>query len=108
MNFLISLAGWFAWNVMILRIDKDAYDTTGKTFPISEYASKTWDNWLASLAMIPILLFIGYRQMNLDPMAVIDVQHLKWSDLYYLGSGFFTEAVMYAYKKWKNQKEKVA
>lgn len=101
MNFLISLAAWLAWNVIIFRIEKDKFDDEDKEFPIKTYARKTYDNWLASLFMIPVLLFMGYKGLGLNPMGVFGSEEIGWNDTYYLGAGFFTEAVIYAIKKWK-------
>ena|SRR5688572_2205222 len=101
MNFLISIAGWTLWNLIAFRIEKDAYDDRNEKFPLKEYVSKVWDNWLASLVMIPILLFLGQQQLGLNPMGVFGTEEIGWNDFYYLGAGFFTEALMYAVKKWR-------
>lgn len=101
MNFLASIAAWLAWNAIVLSIEKNKYDDEEKEFPLKTYASKTWDNWIASLLMIPVLLFLGYKGLAIHPMAVLGSEPLEWSDTYYLGAGFFTEAIMYGIKKWK-------
>jgi hypothetical protein len=52
--------------------------------------------------MIPVLLYIGYKGLGIEGAFLsIDVEKLEWSDLYYLGSGFFTEAVIFGIKKYK-------
>lgn len=101
MNFLISLAAWLAWNTIIFSVEKNKYDDEEKEFPFKAYAMKTYDNWLSSLFMIPILLFLGYKGLAIHPMAVLGSEPLQWDDSYYLGAGFFTEAVMYGIKKWR-------
>lgn len=103
MNFLASIAAWLVWNVIIFRIEKDKFDDEDKEFPLKTYAQKTWDNWLTSLLMIPVLLFLGYKGLAIHPMAVLGSEPLEWSDSYYLGAGFFTEAVMYGIKKWRGK-----
>lgn len=105
MNILISIFGWLAWNVIIFRIDKDQLDEQGKDFPLKQYVLQSWDNWLASACMIPLLLYMGYRGLGFDVLGNIDIQKLQWSDAYYMGSGFFTEAVIFAIKKWKASKK---
>jgi hypothetical protein len=102
MNFLISIFGWLAWNFSILSIDKDKYDTTGKAFPLKEYAHKHWDNWIGSLITIPLLLYIGYRGLDLNPLSAIDLHTVGWNDLYYMCSGFAFEAIKYAIGKTQN------
>lgn len=99
-NTVAALFAWLAFNVIVLRIEKDTFDSQNKGFPIKEYAAKTWDNWLASLVMIPVLLYVGYKKLNLG---VVGEHSIEWSDLYYLGSGFITELVIKAYEKWKNK-----
>jgi hypothetical protein len=101
-NIGITLFSWLAWNAIIFRIDKDQSDDNGTEFPLKQYALQSWDNWLTSLCMVPILLWLGYKGLGIPGAFIgVDVQHLKWSDLYYLGSGFFTEAVIFVIKKWK-------
>lgn len=94
-NLLAALAGWLAWNVLLLSIEKDDNE---KTFSLKTYALEHWDNWLASLFLIPVLLFFGYRGLGLG---VVEMDHLKWSDAYYVCSGFATELVKTIWKKWK-------
>jgi hypothetical protein len=102
MNILIALAGWFAWNAIIFRIDKDQYDERGESFNLKQYALQSYDNWIASAAMIPVLLYLGYKGLGIPGAFLsIDVDKLEWSDIYYLCSGFATEAVIFAIKKWK-------
>ena len=106
MNILITIFGWLAWNVIIFRIDKDQYDDKGTIFPLNQYVLQSYDNWLASLCMIPIILFLGYKGLGFNVLGQIGIDKLEWSDAYYLGSGFFTEAVIFAIKKWKTSKQK--
>jgi len=106
MNSLITFLGWLAWNAIIFRIDKDKYDERGEDFPLHQYAKQSWDNWLTSACMIPILLWIGYKGLGIEgAFLAFDVEKLEWSDLYYLGSGFFTESIIYAIKKWRASKK---
>lgn len=102
MNIFISLAGWFAWNVIIFRIDKDQADDKKIPFPLKQYSLQSYDNWLASLAMVPIILYFGYKGLGIPgAFASVDLTGLTWSDAYYVTSGFFTEAIIFAIKKWK-------
>lgn len=90
-----------AFNAIMFRIEKDKYDKDNQQFPLLAYVSKTWDNWLASLLMIPVILYAGYKGLGLDAFGVVDVNHIGWSDAYYLGAGFFTELIIVIYEKWK-------
>jgi len=102
MNLLITIAGWFAWNAIIFRIDKDQYDEQDKPFNLKQYALQSYDNWIASAGLIPVLLWIGYKGLGIPgALLSIDIEKLEWSDLYYLGSGFITEAIIFGIKKWK-------
>lgn len=105
MNILVTLAGWLAWNVIIFRIDKDNRDEKGEPFPLKQYAIQSWDNWLSSLVMIPVILYLGYKGLGFNAFGSIGLSDLGWSDAYYLGSGFFTEAAIYAIKKWKASRQ---
>lgn len=102
MKVLIALFGWFAFNVMKLRIEKDEYDDTGKTFPVKEYVSKNWDNWLWSLCGVPILLFAGQEAFHI--INISEDSSLKWGDSYYLAAGFVPELLLFAYVKWRKSK----
>lgn len=102
-NWHIALIGWFVWNVALLSFTKDEYDDNGKDFLLKSYALAHWDNWLFSLVAIPALLIIGTQGFGMDALAAIDLE--KWSNLYYLGSGFIAESSKYAYKKWRKKKQ---
>jgi len=93
-----AIAGWVAFNFLALSLYKDDNE---KTFALKSYAGEHWDNWLASFFLIPVLLFIGAKGLNIT----IDEKHLEWNDLYYVGSGFITEALKMAYKKWKSKQQ---
>ena len=101
MNALISLIGWLGWNLAIFRIDKDKYDDQNQTFPLHQYILQSWDNWLFSLVGVPILLYIGDKGLDLPGSIFGFDKDLAWSDIYYLGSGFFTEAIIWAIKKYQ-------
>lgn len=101
MNITIALVGWLAWNFLLFMMEKDKYDDQEKDFPFTEYRKKNWDNWLASLFMVPILLYFGYKGLGLDVLGVVDVSHLKWTDAYYPASGFFTEFIITLIKRVK-------
>jgi hypothetical protein len=96
--FYAALFGWFAFNAILFRIEKDKNDDTDLDFNLKHYASKTWDNWLASLVCVPIVLYLGYNQLSIG---MIDAENPQWKDLYYLGAGFLPELVIVAWKKWK-------
>lgn len=94
-----ALFGWLAFNVILFSIKKDSFDDRDEVFPLRQYMGKVWDNWLASLLMIPILVYIGANKLNID----IDALHLQWNDLYYPMSGFATELVVEMWKKWNHR-----
>lgn len=96
-NLLAALAGWVAFNVVMLSMYKDEHE---QTFNLSSYAKEYWDNWLASFVMIPVLLYFGYKQLGLG---LIEMEHVKWSDAYYVCSGFAVELIKEVYKKWKSK-----
>lgn len=96
LDFLVALAGWLAWNAIMLSIYKDANE---QAFNLRAYVSEHWDNWLASLVMIPVLLFFGSKGLGIK----IDEYNINWDDSYYVASGFITEAVKMLWKKWKSK-----
>ena len=100
-NFAAAFFGWLAFNVIIFRIEKDKFDQGDLSFPLSKYIIKTWDNWIASLCMIPVLIFVGYKQLDLG--VLITDHNIKWSDAYYLLSGFSTELIIVSWTKWKSK-----
>lgn len=111
MNFLITLLGWAIWNWVAFSVEKDTYDDAGKDFPFQTYKSRNWDGWVGSLLVVPALLYIGYKQMDLNPFGtLIGVEtSLSWNDLWFFGAGVVWEAIIFAYKKIKNYfKDKAA
>jgi len=87
-----ALFGWLAFNAILFRMEKDKDDDKGLDFHVVEYAKRTWDNWLASLVCVPIVLFLGYKQLHIG---MIDMDQPKWADLYYLAAGFMPEFIIY-------------
>jgi len=102
LNFYVTILGWLAYNVIMFSIEKDKYDSTHTTFPFRQYIGEYWDNWLASLIMAPVLLWLGYKQLDIisDPLSE-HASTIRWTDLYYLASGFATEFVINLIKRIK-------
>ena len=98
--FFATFFGWLAFNILLFSIDKDTFDDQKRVFPIKEYIGYTWDNWLRSLLMIPVILFVGAKALNLNPLADGN-SDLACNDAYYVGVGFITELVIVTWKKWK-------
>jgi hypothetical protein len=100
LNLIPALFGWLAFNVAVFHIEKDTFDDASQAFPFKSYVIKSWDNWLASLVMIPCLLFIGHKGLSFPDFGVGEI---TWSDLYYLASGFATEIAIKLIKKAKGK-----
>jgi hypothetical protein len=96
--FFAAFFGWLAFNVILFRIEKDKADDLSESFDLKKYFLKSWDNWLASLVCVPIVLYLGANQIGIG---VIDAENPDWKDLYYLGAGFLPELIIVAWKKWK-------
>lgn len=94
-NLLAGVVGWIAWTFFMLSVYKDDNE---KTFNFRAYFWEYWDNWVASLVMIPVLIYVGYKKLDLGVIG-----GGGWSELYYLGSGFVTELAKVAWKKWKTK-----
>lgn len=104
LNIYISFFAWAAYNVIMFRIKKDEFDDRDEDFPLTKYIYHTWDNWLSSLAVVPILLWLGYRQLHVIDDPLTGIKEVKWNDLYYLLSGFITEFLIDRYKAWRKSK----
>jgi len=101
MNFCISLLGWFLWNWAEFSIDKEKDEATGKTISFIQYAKSHFKTWIGSFFCILLLLWAGWRQINLDPFEVVIGAKLGWNDLYLLSSGFVWDAIIFLFKKAK-------
>ena len=96
----VALFGWLAFNLIMFRIEKDKSDSINECFNTWQYICKTWDNWLASLVCVPVILFIGYKQLDIG---MVDAEKVHWNDLYYLFAGFVPELVIVIWEKWKKK-----
>ncbi len=101
-NGCMALIGWMAFNAIMFSMDKDTALDGGeitvdkvKSYWL-QYKLKNFDNWIASLWMVPILLFIGYKGLKVPDFGIGE---LTWSDLYYPCAGFATELVRRIWKK---------
>jgi SNF family Na+-dependent transporter len=95
------IGGFIFYNVLMLSINKDDYDDTGKHFPIMEYADKTWDNWFLNFVGALLLLVAGQEIFHVISMT--ENIELKWSDGWYPANGFI---VQIALDKWKERRKK--
>lgn len=86
-HWIIALVGWAAFIVISLSMDKDLKDESGQAFPIGPYIQTKWDNWLASLVCVPVLVIIGRYGMDLS------LTGIQWADLYYLAAGIAPEFI---------------
>ena len=102
MNFMISIVGWFLWNWAEFSITKEAGDESEKKISLPHYAQGHWETWIGSLVMTTVLLWVGHRQLNLDPFEVVLGTKLGWNDLYLLGSGAAWDAFIFGFKWVKN------
>lgn len=91
-----SFFGWLAFTVLMLRLEKDANEDS---WTWASYKKKNWDNWLASIVFIPVLIWVGYSQLDIRTVGF----DFQWSGLYYLCSGFAPELVVKIWKKFKEQ-----
>lgn len=96
-NALGALCGWAAFTVLMLSLHKDDNE---KTFNLKAYAGEHWDNWLGSFVFIPTFLFLGHKGFHFED---IGINGIKWSDAYFVASGFIFELIKVAIKKWKKK-----
>jgi len=94
-NALGAIFGWLAFNWVVMSSFKDENE---QKFSLKTYAYEHWDNWVGSLLFIPGFLFLGSKGFNFED---IGVSGIKWSDAYYVLSGFFFELAKVIWKKWK-------
>ena len=103
MNFFISIIGWALWNwaefeIKKRELDEDGDEKTNYTF--KDYTDKKWSSWIGSFLCIAVLMWVGHRQLSLDPFAsLVGTHSLGWNDLYLLMSGAVWEIVLFAIKK---------
>lgn len=98
-NAIGALCGWIAFTFIVLSLYKDENE---KTFNLKAYASEHWDNWIGSLVSIPAFLFIGAKGFNFQD---IGVGGIKWSDAYFVMSGFAFEFAKVVWKNWKTKNQ---
>lgn len=96
-NAVGAICGWLAFNFIALSLFKDENE---KTFNLKSYYKEHWDNWFGSLFSIPAFLFMGSKGFNFED---IGVGGIKWSDAYFVMSGFAFEFAKVLWKKWKNK-----
>jgi len=105
MNFFGTILGWLVCNLveLTLRQRELAEDGDPNTnFHIKEYAKDKYLQWITSLLVGFMLLWIGAKNLNLDPLAPLTGHALGWSDLYYLGAGVAFELIVFVVTKVKN------
>lgn len=103
---IIALAGWLVWTIAEIVIEQMAKENDGdeKTvFSLGDYASRHKFIWLGSLLCIPIILWAGQRQLNIDPLGSLTGAGVSaWHDVYIVASGAVFEVFVFAVKKVKS------
>lgn len=104
MNFMISILGWLLWNwaeFTMAKADMDDDGNPNTNLSVREYANSHYPTWIGSLLCIPLLLWIGYRNLSIDPLAsIVGVESsIGWNDLYLVGAGAAWEAFIFGVKK---------
>ncbi len=105
MNFLISIAGWFLWNLAEAEIErKEKYEDGDPTtnLNLGEYAKTHILLWIGSLVCVPVILWIGDRHLDINPLgSLLGAELNVWKDLYILGAGAAFEGFIFGVKKIK-------
>ena len=99
MNILLTILGFLGWNWFEFVQAKDTYDNQNTKFNFREYTAKKWDNWVWTLIVAVTLYVVGHAGLGMAFITTF-TDKLEWSDLYYLGSGFFSELISFSYRKW--------
>jgi hypothetical protein len=102
LNIYGCVLAWFIFNFGKFVITKDDYDDRDESFPIWIYIKKNWDNWVLSASFVLLILWLGAKNLGLDPFG----QHLEavtWNDLYYLLPGPLCEVAIDRYKAWRKK-----
>jgi len=101
MKILFALGGWLLWNFAIFSLDKNKDDEVHRQFPIKQYISEKWDNWVGSLICCFVLFLIMKLGYGVDVLSFANI-NLKWSDALIGASGFAWEGIMWGVGKTKN------
>lgn len=92
MKLAMVLGGFLFYSMLMMSINKDEYDDSGSQFPLIAYAEKTWDNWILNWIGAVLLLIAGQQMFGIINM--MEQTDLKWTDGYYVGSGFIVNLVV--------------
>lgn len=109
-NFYGAILGWFVWNIVELIIRQEELDEDGDpntNFHFSQFAQKKKYYWIGSIGTCLMLLWIGSKGLNLDPLAPLTGHELGWTDLYYLGSGAALELLIFIVLKIRKITKKI-
>lgn len=102
---IIAFFGWLVWffaELYIEKSQKEKDDDPSTSFTLKDYASSHWPVWIGSFLCIPILLWVGARNLSIDPLgSLLGEGSVVWHDLYILGSGAAFELFCFLVKKVK-------
>lgn len=97
-NFSGALLGWAIWNIAELVIRQKELEEDGDpntNFHFKEYKQKKMWYWIGSFVCCLLLLWIGERQLSLEPLSEALNHKFNWNDLYYPASGAVFEVFMF-------------
>ena len=97
LHYILAIAGWILYNLLILNVSKDKLDDVNKHFHWKSYKRKHWDNWAFTLLLSPFLVYYMSDIVTLfSEWLGRDIPKLE---IYYLGCGVLTEVINYLLAK---------
>lgn len=97
------LGGFLFYTFLMMSLNKDEDDESGKTFNLIGYADKSWDNWILNWIGAILLLLAGQQIFGI--INLMEETDLKWTDGYYAASGFIVNLIVDRWKAYLKKKK---
>ena len=96
-HYFLAFYGLLAYNIIEWSFTKDGYDKNSRKFSFRKYALKTYDNWIAGLALLPVVVWFGPDILNW--INTLLGTSIEWRDAMYLGVGVLVQVIYYLVKR---------
>lgn len=109
-GFTVAFAflGWLFWTWFEFNLTKNKSNKSGKVLNAKDYKQDKWEEWIGSAILAVILIFIGHAGLGFQFVELINQSgdiELKWTDLWYAGSGPVYELLLFLADKLNRLRE---
>lgn len=102
-RFIAILGGYAVSDDVKKSVETQLSQEFNKPETFRDYMRGHYETWVGSFVCMFVLLIIGYRQLDINPIGLlIGVETNGWNDVYLFGAGAAWDIVIFMFKRVKS------